>query len=276
MAAATTQPTACLLVNDKEAELVKAGVALFNSPSLLGGQAAKAGLSCSSCHNNGRDNPHFQVEGLSSTAGTADVTSSFFSVLRSNALNDAVVIPDLAKPGKISRSQNDGQLERFIRTLIVEEFSGAEPNRSTLSALAGYVRSLRNCENSHTEDRRLKHQITLTIAAVDGAVAMQHRGEFQTARSLVRAARHQLGLIDERYATAHFKVERQKLLESSIRLQKIGDSEDATQFIPAITKWRSDFDNHLAPHLIAGEPQSLYDNARFQAALNRIDTTKNR
>ncbi|MEM6586393.1 MAG: hypothetical protein AAF692_11620, partial [Pseudomonadota bacterium] len=36
------------------------GEALFKAPLLLGGQAAKAGISCHSCHVNGRGNPHFQ------------------------------------------------------------------------------------------------------------------------------------------------------------------------------------------------------------------------
>jgi hypothetical protein len=45
----------------------------FRAPLLLGGQAARAGLSCATCHRNGRTNPHFHFPGLSGDAGTADV-----------------------------------------------------------------------------------------------------------------------------------------------------------------------------------------------------------
>lgn len=245
-------------------------MALFNTPSLLGGQAAKAGLNCNSCHDNGRDNRHFYVEGLSSTPGTADVTSSFFSILRGNAVKDPVAIPDLANPGKISRAADDQILERFIRTLIVEEFSGKEPNQSTLSALASYVRAIRKCDGAHIIDRRLDDQLQLVDAAIGGALAMHRSGENATALILVRAARHQLGLIDERYSAPRFKAERSALLDSSRQLQDIAEAQNADLFNPALTLWHEQFTANLVPRLRAGERQSLYTRKKFRAAWKQV------
>ena len=118
-----------------------AGQIAFHTPTLLGGQAAKAGISCASCHVNGRDNPHFSFPGVSGAPGTADVTHSFFSSHRGDGQFNPVLIPDLAKPGKISRDR-EGELEQFMRGLIVEEFDGAEPDHAVLDTLAVYVRAL--------------------------------------------------------------------------------------------------------------------------------------
>lgn len=244
-------------------------MALFNTPSLLGGQAAKAGLNCGSCHDNGRDNRHFRVEGLSSAPGTADVTSSFFSVLRGNAVKDPVVIPDLANPGKVSRATNDLALERFIRTLIVEEFSGKEPSQSTLSALATYVRAIRKCDGAQIDGRQLKDQLELVKAAIDGALAMHKSDENATALVLVRAARHQLGLIDERYSAARFQAERSGLLDSSRQLQDIAEAQANGQFGPSLVRWHEQFTSNLVPRLRAGERYSLYNPKKFRSAFKQ-------
>ena len=79
------------------------GRAAFRAPLLLGGQAARAGLRCESCHANGRRNPGFDFPGLSGVPGTADVTSSMMSSHRGNDVFDPRPIPDLAAPGKVSR-----------------------------------------------------------------------------------------------------------------------------------------------------------------------------
>ncbi len=46
--------TPCLSYSEANAKMVYAGQALLNTPAFLGGQAAKANLSCASCHANGR------------------------------------------------------------------------------------------------------------------------------------------------------------------------------------------------------------------------------
>ena len=262
LAALTTQPATCLRDNSVNAQ---AGEALFNSPNLLGGQAAKAGLSCASCHANGRDNPHFVMAGVSDAPGTADVTSSFFSAARGNGRFDPVIIPDLALPGKVSREPASGALESFIRTLIVEEFAGQEPTPAMLGALATYVRSIGACaERDARTARGLDDQLDLIAAALHGASDMARRGDPVAARALVAAARHQLGLIAERYPMLRFRAEQRALLDASRGLQVLsGHSTDKEAFTTSATAWRASFDSGLAPRLRAKAPRSLYNPANL-------------
>ena len=73
----TQHPSTCL--TEPNLPAVQRGALLFESPTLLGGQAAKAGLSCAACHRNGRGNPVFVFPGISGPPGTADVTHGLFS-----------------------------------------------------------------------------------------------------------------------------------------------------------------------------------------------------
>lgn len=266
MVAATKQPSACLSYSETDAKIVYAGQALFNTPALLGGQAAKANISCASCHANGRDNPHFFVQGLSKEPGTADVTSAFFSLARANAVADAAHIPDLAQPGKISRADNDPALERFIRTLIVEEFSGKEPSATILSALAHYVRSIRICEGGGLQSRSVRDQIALIDAAFEG---LQRPSDAATTQLLIRTVRHQLGLINERYPGARFAAQRQALLNSSRHLETLGEESDIALRAVALAVWHDDFKADFVPGLIAAERHSLYNERVFSAALKK-------
>ena len=253
----STQPAACLAITPEDEPLIQAGRALFNTPTLLGGQAAKSGLNCAACHANGRDNPHFLLAGISGVPGTADVTSSFFSTARHNAVFDPVAIPDLANPGKISRDPQDSALEQFIRNLIVEEFSGAEPTRSTLHALATYVRAIGECRDDSKTPHALKDQLALVDAALTGAVAMDKRGDDRATKLLIGAARHQLGLINERYAAQQLASERRALLDSSRQLQAISEANGPRR-TAAIASWQQNFEKKLLLRLVKTEKRSLY------------------
>lgn len=238
-----------------------AGEALFNSPALLGGQAAKAELSCAACHRGGRGNPHFRMPQLSGAPGTADVTNSFFGPVRANAHFDPVPIPDLAMPGKVSRAPGDGALPRFIRTLVVEEFSGAEPSPAMLDALAAYVRSIGPCPvgTEASEPRRLADQLRLIELAITGAAAAE--GDPLLRRQSIAAARHQLGLIDERYARPGLTGLRRRLLAASLDLVRLDDGAGT------LRKWHARFAADLAPRLQRHERLSLYDPAVLRRAL---------
>jgi hypothetical protein len=241
---------------------VLAGQALFNAPTLLGGQAAKAGLSCASCHINGRDNPHFLLAGVSDKPGTADVTNSFFSAARGNGMFDPVPIADLAAPGKVSRNPAAKALEPFIHTLIVEEFAGHEPTPAMLEALAAYVRSIENCSGGDRDvvPRKLDDQLALIDAATTGATEMAERGDRQAVRALIAAARHQLGLISERYAGAGLNRERTLLLRASRELQGLEGRPDTSR---ELASWQSRFNNATTKHLRGVEPLSFYNDARL-------------
>jgi hypothetical protein len=237
------------------------GMALFNAPQLLGGQAARAGVSCASCHSNGRRNAHFFLAGVSDGPGTADVSSSFFNLARANGRFDPKAIPDLASPGKISRDPRSGELERFLRGLIVEEFGGREPSPAALAALASYVRAVRPCPNEATESRTIAGQLALVRITTKAAQRMAEQGEGETAILLTSAARHQLGLIDERLAQPGLERERRMLLAASRALQAIADAP--TPDPHALAAWLNRFDHQDAPRIDRIEAQTLYNPARL-------------
>ena len=256
LALLSAQPATCLA---SDTQLVRSGRALFSTPTLLGGQAAKVGLSCASCHINGRGNPHFLLAGVSAAPGTADVTNSFFSAARGNARFDPIVIPDLAMPGKISRDPGTRALETFIRNLIVEEFGGQEPTPAMLDALATYVRAVRACPGEPSVGRRLGDQLSAIGDGVAGAELMLDRADPQGARLAIAAMRHQLGLIAERYAGPGFGRERAALLGASRELQVIGDMPDLARISPALERWKADFNKGVAKRLRRAEGRSLYN-----------------
>ncbi len=259
------QPATCLASRDDA--LVRTGRALFGAPTLLGGQAAKAGLSCASCHINGRGNPHFLLAGVSAAPGTADVTNSFFSAARGNARFDPVVIPDLAIPGKISRDPDTRALEPFVRNLIVEEFGGAEPTPAMLEALAAYVRAVRPCAPERPAARRLDDQLDAIDDGIAGAALMIGRGDRQGAALSIAAMRHQLGLIAERYAAPGFGRERAALLGASRQLQAIGETPDLAGLPATLDRWKVDFGKRVAKRLRRAESRSLYDKEHLAQSL---------
>ncbi|MDB5499871.1 MAG: hypothetical protein JWP28_3902, partial [Phenylobacterium sp.] len=66
-------PTECLRIpaDAALAAKVEVGRAAFRTPVILGGQAARAGINCETCHRDGRTNPDFLVPGVSGAPGTA-------------------------------------------------------------------------------------------------------------------------------------------------------------------------------------------------------------
>ena len=69
----------------RKSYLVNLGDLAFNSPSILGGKARQAEMSCGTCHVNGASNPKLFVPGLSSRPGTFDTTSLSSTRRRSTA-----------------------------------------------------------------------------------------------------------------------------------------------------------------------------------------------
>jgi hypothetical protein len=262
-AALSRQPATCLATPDEPA--VVAGRALFNAPNLLGGQASRAGVSCASCHSNGRTNAHFFLAGVSDEPGSADVSQSFFSPLRGNGRFDPKPIPDLAAAGKVSRRAS-GELERFMRGLIVEEFSGAEPTPATLSALGGYVRAIRACSGRADEPRTLAGQLDLVRASARSAAWFAQAGDATAAKLLVGAARRQLGLVDERLAPGGNRTARKALLAASRELQRTAPTP------AALGAWLIRFDAHTAPMVARAEPRSLYRPERLARWLGKQRT----
>lgn len=224
----TRQPAECLkLPSDPvERRRVEIGRIAFGAPLLLGGQAARAGLSCSSCHRNGRGNRDFLFPGLSGAAGTADVTSSLMSKKRGDGDVNPKPIPDLAAPAamlKISRDPKGRALEQFIHGLVVEEFDGPEPAPAVLDGLAAYVRAI---GPEACRGRDMPVSLAKRLEEAESAVALARRSDPATRRLLLAAARSALGAIDERFRIPGMEASRALLREADRELAAIRAASD--------------------------------------------------
>lgn len=256
------EPSECFArpADPVERRRAQIGRIAFRTPLLLGGQAARAGLSCASCHRNGRGNPDFLFPGLSGSAGTADVTASLMSSHRGDGRFNPRPIPDLGGPRgalKVSQDPRNRALEAFIRGLVVEEFDGPEPSAQVLDGLAAYVRALRPGACVRGE-RRVSLASRLALVEDAGEMAAAETGE--TRRLLFAAARTQLGAIDERFAIAGGDSARAVLREADRELRRLRSGE------AGIESWR-----RLWPgwkrQLLRLESGSLFDERRLRAYL---------
>lgn len=261
-------PGVCL-ISDASLSALE-GEVLFHTPAVLGGQAAKAQLSCSSCHVNGGDNPHFHFSSASGAPGTADVSNSFFSAAGSNGTFDPVLIPDLSQPGKVSRTE-PGDLERFLNILIVTEFAGLPLEEPSLNALADYIRSLERCNVSAGAAPAGQSGLSSDLDRVARSVRLAERrlqqGDREMARLLVAGARDRLGLIHERYAGAALAKERASIEQASITLRAAANEADSSNRKAAFHVWHDRFGG-LIMLLRRREKESLYNPVQLRAALN--------
>jgi hypothetical protein len=260
--ALSREPGECLIWPKTEAERrpVAIGRVAFRAPLLLGGQAARAGMSCASCHRNGRGNPDFLFRGLSGPPGTADVTSSLMSSKRGDHIINPKPIPDLGGPRsalKISRDA-DGKLEVFIRGLIVEEFDGPEPSKEVLDGLASYVRALR--PEACGGDRAIR--LTDRLSDVEQAVDLARDGYGEARRLMLAAARSELGAIDERFQLPGLEAERASLRRADRVLEAIRSQRDQ------LTTWRRIWPT-IRSQLLRSERRSLFASAPLRQLINK-------
>lgn len=262
----TQEPTECLALptDPALARSVEVGRAAFRSPLLLGGQAARAGISCESCHRAGRANPDFRFPGVSGAPGTADVTSSLFSSHRGNGLDDPKPIPDLSGP-RGALKVAPGDVAPFVRGLIVEEFDGPEPSPAVLQGLADYVRALGPAACAAAATRALTAQDLMTDVRRTVAAA-QAAEDATTAVFLVTAARARLLLLDERYA--RLTRERDALRRADRELAVIAQAlrEGRPDARMRLARWQARTPV-LEARLRRAERRSLLDSKTLAAAL---------
>ena len=249
------------------------GRAAFHAPLLLGGQAARAGLSCASCHRNGRNNPDFHFPGISGAPGTADVTASLLSSHRGDGKFNPKPIPDLADRAqqKISRDLRSDDLRKFVRGLIVEEFDGPEPPPAVMQGLLDYIRFMdsNNCENGG--------RITLSDALRDVETALRlaeeelaMSGDKATARFLIGAARSELGRVDERFSLRGLQNQRAILKNAAVELGGLQQSSARGWDRPLWRRWEASWPVRKR-HLLRAEPRSLYSEAVLRKQLASRD-----
>lgn len=267
----THQPSECRahFSDEKLERSAEIGRVAFSDPLLLGGQAARAGLSCAACHRNGRTNANFHFPGLSGAPGTADVTSSIMSSHRGDGIFNPRPIPDLAgDPAKlkVSRDPSRDDLTKFIHGLITQEFDGAEPPKAVLDGVVAYVRSLSpaNCLGSKTTP------ITLAglLDDVEKAVLLARRefadGDPATGRLLLGAARSTLGRIDERFEVDEDGDARRVLHDASAELGQIEHSQ--TVKAASFADWNGKWPGRVRL-LRLSEPRSLFSAAMLRREL---------
>lgn len=220
----TTAPGECVApAKDREAAYIQeVGRAAFRSPLLLGGPAARAGLSCNTCHPDGRRNADFYLEGLSGAPGEADVTSALFSAVREDGIANSRPIPDLVGERAKSSFGSSGafhSLDAFIDSAVHDEFQGRPP-KPVVDALAAYVASF---DPAYCPDapRRVTERADIadTRRALAAARTALAKGDEATADFLIVAAQQELKRVNERFSGADAAEER-SMIETLSR--KIG------------------------------------------------------
>jgi hypothetical protein len=264
--ALTHRPTECLAApaDAEAAYLVELGRAAFRTPLVLGGQAARAGIGCETCHRGGRSNPDFDFPGVSGAPGTADVTTSVLSSHRGDGIDNPKPIPDLSGPKsalKVSQDPASGGLEVFIHGIVTQEFDGDEPPPAVLKGLASYVRALSPaaCPSAGTEPVTVRGALADVRRTLQAAIAAVDHGDGASAALMVESARSQLGDIDERYAGSALAAERAALQRAAADLAPA--EADARHGVAAaktdLTLWLAGEAAWARP-VVAAEPASLY------------------
>ena len=271
----THRPFECLTLpkDSDEAWRVEVGRAAFRSPLLLGGQAARAGVSCETCHRNGRTNPDFDFPGVSGAPGTADVTDFLFSSHRGDHVDDPRPIPDLggAKSAlKVSQAADSPALRLFIHGLVTEEFDGAEPPPAVLGGLAAYVRAMNPaaCPAGGLQSVTAVDAVDDSLRAVRAAIGALNRGDAPTATVMVEAARAQLGAIAERYRDPGLSATLAGLDLAALDLSGVLDETRATnpRATESLSVWLAR-SPHWAGAVERDAARSLYSQTVLEAAI---------
>lgn len=226
----TNEPSVCLsLPAEQEARhQILLGRAAFRSPYLLGGQAARQGISCNACHTNGGVNQYFFIEGMSSDPGTADVTNFHFSKTLGDETFNPKPIPslvDLPMPETISQMQ---ERTKFVLRLIEKEFDGAAPNAHIKAGLLAYIEALdeRACKGDALLGREvLKHRLGL----IDELITFLPMERDSSTKEFLRASlRAELGRLHARYPKT--KIVQAGLTKLNQKV-KLGENLDAANFL---------------------------------------------
>ena len=133
------------LAGGKRSYLLNLGDMLFSSPTILGGAARQAGISCGTCHQQGGGNAKLFVPGMSTRAGNFDTTGPFFNPKADNGVLDPVRPPSLRGAKYLAPYGHNGRfasLRDFVRNVIVNEFAGGEPSPQVLDALVDYIQEI--------------------------------------------------------------------------------------------------------------------------------------
>ncbi len=257
-------PGECIAAFTPEIEI---GRALFRSPALLGGPAARAGLSCNACHSNGRVNARFLLPELTDRPGAADVTSEWASKVRGDGIVNPIDIPDLV--GVSQRPAlghaRDPSIEHFVRGVIVEEFQGEPPPTQAFASLIAYLRTLEAdaCPpgEAHVSPASAADDVRRALSAAQTADAA-------TASLLVLAAQDSIGRIVERLPQRVFAGDRRRFEALARELGALrGERDVRTALETALPAWRAHFDASVS-RVARRERRTYFSEATLRSALD--------
>ena len=129
----------------RKSYLVNLGNLAFGSPSIMGGVARQANISCGTCHVNGAGNAKLFIPKMSTRPGNFDTTGPLFNPKADNGLLDPVRIPSLRGARYLAPYGADGRmasLHDFVRNVIVNEFAGSEPSPVIVDAIVAYLQDI--------------------------------------------------------------------------------------------------------------------------------------
>lgn len=272
--ALTETPGECLeSVDDPHTEqLAEIGRAAFRSPLLLGGGAARGGLSCNSCHVDGHSNPDFHFEGLSGEPGTADVSSSILSKVRDDGAFNPLPIPTLvgvAGKSSFGTAAPQPTLRAFIASAIVEEFQGEPTPPAILDGLVAYIgrMSAAACPSgpARTTARGAMSDVRRSLAAAARARAA---GDRASADFLLASARAALGEVHDRFPRSEDRERRQALVDLSRDIEALRSRSSDAAFAGDLAAI-DDRASRLSRRLHRARRGSLYDAEALAEFLGR-------
>ena len=252
------------------------GRVAFRSPTLLGGLAAREGMSCNSCHLSGGTNRHFFVDGVSSSPGTFDPTNSLFSTHTEDGIENAVPIPMLYGVAKTAPYPSDGRfatLDQMVTHVIEDEFDGLKPPEKVKLALLTYVSTLEAPITAEPVALTPHADLGDVARMVDLMARATSQRDGQVFLFVANAARRQLGLIHNRFTNA--QPLQQRLLDWSATIKTARDLVALDQFDKAgIELAKIEISIVMFDDVKAAIPGSLYEEETLRTYIEGLNGTQ--
>lgn len=252
----------------------------FRAPGLLGGMAAREGLTCQICHPGGRANSHFFIAGLSAQPGTVDTTTATFSQVLGDGVFNPIAIPSLEGVAASAPYGHDGRaatLDAFVHSVIEEEFAGRRPAPEIFAALMTYLLALAPAGTPAPKSRPVTLDQDLDAVLSDASVLDQALvlEKTEVSRFIIASLRHDLGRIAARFSIIQEEdgSARRRFASLSADLRTVRSLSVAGRFDEAraaLDAWRRAM-AAARPVLEAQEARSLYNPERLAESLAKTD-----
>lgn len=240
----------------------------FRSPGILGGLAAREGMSCNSCHRSGGTNPDFFVSGLSDDPGTFDATNPLFSTHTDDGVHNPVVIPELFGIKHTAPYPSDGRFEtlkEMVDHVILKEFDGLAPPPLIAEALMTYLEALDARPPDMPIQKSVQQdldEVSRHLNTVNWALSVR---DVETVAFLVNASRRHLEVVYNRFDG--LDTPQSVLLSWSLSLKNVRLLAEQERFAEAkdALKETKQMVQAQSPGISAHEKNSLYDPEKLRA-----------